>query len=230
MNIKLIGLGGIGSNLLPSLCRTLQWQENEKPKLTLIDGDIYVGKNAARQIFSDVGNKAEEQQKLMLRDFPDIDVDAYPQYITDENVFVLINNGDIVLTGVDNHATRKLVSRRCGELRNAVLISGGNELYDGNVQVHVRVNGENLTPPITYQHPEIQDPQDRNPAEMSCEELAALGSTQLLMTNLEAAVKMLIAFRMVTEFQAGRSPLAFSDIYFDTRTGNSKALLRKQKA
>jgi molybdopterin/thiamine biosynthesis adenylyltransferase len=212
------------------LCRTLQWREGEKPKLTLIDGDAYVGKNAVRQIFSDVGNKAEEQQKLTLRDFPDLEVVAYPEYITDENAFVLINNGDIVLTGVDNHATRKLVSRRCEELRNSVLISGGNELYDGNVQVHVRVDGKNLTPPITYLHPEIQDPEDRNPVEMSCEELAALGSTQLLVTNLEAAVKMLVAFRMVTEFQAGRGSLTFSDIYFDTRTGNSQAFLRKQAA
>lgn len=65
---------------------------------------------------------------------------------------------------------------------------------------------------------------------LKCEELAALGSPQLLATNFEAAAKMLVAFRMVPEFLAGRGPLAFSDIYFDTRTGNSHAMLRKQNA
>lgn len=231
MNIKLIGLGGIGSNLLPPLCRILASEKSPgSPVLTLIDGDAYEGKNADRQAFDDVGNKAEVSRAGMKALFPELEMHARPSYVSDENAFIMINDGDVVLMGVDNHATRSLVSRRCSELLNVTLISGGNELTDGNVQVHVRVDGADKTPPITYLHPEIAHPVDRNPADMSCEELAMLGSTQLLVTNIMAAALMLSAFRMVLEYREGRGALSYSEAYFDIQTGNVRSFLRRQEA
>lgn len=229
MTIKVIGLGGIGSHLMSPLCRHL---EASTPKGTVnvvvIDGDLYEARNASRQEFTDVGNKAEMTMERMRRDYPDLAIEAKPLFVTEENIFFLVNEGDIVFLGVDNHATRKLLSRRCEELRNVVLISGGNELTDGNVQIHIRKDGVDMTPPITYLHSEIEHPQDRNPADMSCEELAQSGSPQLIFTNLAAATHMLSAFWMVSAALSGEGKLLYSELYFDIVTGNTRAYLRTQ--
>ena len=78
-----------------------------------------------------------------------------------------------------------------------VLISGGNDGLEqglggtyGNVQVHVRQGGINLTAPLTQFHPEIAPPQDVSPADASCRELAAAGVPQLSFTNLAVASAM----------------------------------------
>jgi molybdopterin/thiamine biosynthesis adenylyltransferase len=230
MMIKVIGLGGIGSNLISPLCRHLDatYRETEKPTVVLIDGDKYEAKNANRQEFLDVGNKAEMSATRMAQSFPDLPVEAKPVYVSEENIFFIVNDGDIVLLGVDNHATRKLVSDHCQTLENVVLISGGNELLDGNIQIHVRRDGKNITPPITYLHPEIETPTDRNPAEMSCEDLESSGVTQIIFTNLTAAIHMLSAYRMASEFLSDRGELLYSEQFFDVASGNTRAFLRKQ--
>jgi len=48
LEIKAIGIGGIGCALLPFLCRYLQYS-GEKARITLIDGDRFERSNAARQ-------------------------------------------------------------------------------------------------------------------------------------------------------------------------------------
>ena len=50
MEIKAIGIGGIGCALLPFLCRFLQYA-GEGARLTLMDGDSFERSNAARQAF-----------------------------------------------------------------------------------------------------------------------------------------------------------------------------------
>lgn len=228
MTIKVIGLGGIGSHLISPLCRHLDaLTTNDRPKVVLVDGDHYEAKNADRQEFLDVGNKAEVTAERMRRDFPSVTVEVKPYYVTEENIFFMINDADIVFLGVDNHATRKLVSDHCATLGEIVLISGGNELTDGNVQIYVRKEGEDVTPSLTHFHKEIAQPKDRNPADMSCEELANSGVPQLIFTNLTVAIHMLSAFWMVNEFLTGRRKLVYSEQYFDLLTGNTNAVLRK---
>ena len=146
MKIKVIGIGGIGSCLLPTLCRFLEHYENigEEVNVTLIDGDIYTEENESRQNFSRLGSKAEVSTDDLKEIFNCIRFNSVPHYVVEENIVGIIRENDIVFLCVDNHATRKLVSDRCEELENVVLISGGNEFTDGNIQVHVRKNGENF--------------------------------------------------------------------------------------
>ena len=54
MELKVIGIGGIGCALLPFLCRYLQYSE-ARARLTLIDGDRFERSNAPRQAFSRMG-------------------------------------------------------------------------------------------------------------------------------------------------------------------------------
>ena len=60
--VVLIGLGGIGSQLLPSLVRYLSFRPEPRPLLVLVDGDAYEPGNRSRQLFPDDAlgtNKAE---------------------------------------------------------------------------------------------------------------------------------------------------------------------------
>ena len=175
LEIKAIGIGGIGCALLPFLCRYLQYS-GEPARLTLIDGDRFERGNAARQAFSGLGNKAEVKSRELAREFEAFSFRSVPEYVTEDNVARLIGEGEVVFLMVDNHASRNLVSRHAATLSDLTLISGGNDYEDGNVQVYVRQGGRDLTPSLTRYHPEIADPQDRNPAALSCEELMAAGA------------------------------------------------------
>jgi molybdopterin/thiamine biosynthesis adenylyltransferase len=209
LEIKAIGIGGIGCALLPFLCRYLQYS-GEKARVTLIDGDRFERANASRQTFSRLGNKAEVKAQELAQEFENLSLRAAPEFVTAENVSRLLKEGDVILLMVDNHASRKLVSDHAATLPAVTLISGGNDFVDGNVQVYLRREGRDLTPSLSRYHPEIAQPQDRNPAELSCEELMAAGAPQLLFTNLMVASMMLNAFYAFTQDR-----LTYSEVYLD---------------
>ncbi|MFA5183757.1 MAG: ThiF family adenylyltransferase [Syntrophales bacterium] len=220
LEIKAIGIGGIGCALLPFLCRFLQFS-GEPARLTLIDGDRFERSNAARQAFSRLGNKAEVKARELAQEFEALAFRSAPEYVTEENAARLIVPGDLVFLMVDNHASRGLVSRHAATLADLTLISGGNDYEDGNVQVYIREKGRDLTPALTRYHPEIADPQDQNPAAMSCEELMAAGVPQLLFTNLMVASLMLNAF-----YALRQSRLNYSEVYLDILANVSRAVVR----
>ena len=105
---------------------------------------------------------------------------------------------------VDNHATRKLVNDHCSTLADVCLISGGNDGVGpdggrtvrrgtfGNVQIYVRRANRELTAPLTHHHPEIEQPGDHLPSDLSCTELA-VSVPQILFANLAVASAMLNA-------------------------------------
>ena len=224
LEITLIGVGGIGCALAPFLARYLESERRvagEAVRITLVDGDTFETRNAARQGFEILGNKAKVKASELARSFPGLSFRAIPEFVTAANLPHLIKSGDLVFLAVDNHATRRAVSRRCEKLSDVVLISGGNELTDGNVQVHVRENGRDVTLPLTRFHPEIADPQDRSPAEMSCEELALAAAPQLLFMNLAVASAMLNAFYA---WRSGR--LRYGEVYLDIVEGRAHPVVR----
>ena len=220
LEIKAIGIGGIGCALLPFLCRYLQYA-GEPARVTLIDGDRFERGNAARQAFSGLGNKAEVKSRELAREFEALAFRSRPEYVTEDNVARLIGEGEVVFLMVDNHASRGLVSRHAATLSDLTLISGGNDYEDGNVQVYVRRGGRDLTPALTRYHPEIADPQDRNPAALSCEELMEAGVPQLLFANLMVASLMLNAF-----YALRQGSLNYSEVYLDIVKNLSRAVSR----
>ncbi len=139
--IVLVGLGGIGSQLLPSLVRYLAIRPEPRPLLVLVDGDAYEPGNRTRQVFpeSAIGvNKAEALAEV----YRGLTVQAVADYLTDENVAEIIRDGDLVLLAVDNHWSRFLVDRHLAGLQEVTLISGGNDETDGNVQLVRRRGGQ----------------------------------------------------------------------------------------
>lgn len=221
-----IGVGGIGKLLVSALARFLAHHERDW-ELVLVDGDEYEFRNASRQAFSRLGNKAEVTADELREQFPDMLVSAVPAYVggADQPVHEdhgrlvvpvsdVVREGDWVFVCVDNHATRLLVSRHAQTLSNIKIISGGNDYTDGNVQIFVRRSGNNLFPPIEQFHPEIATPGDKTPAQMSCEELAQAGSPQLIFANQMAAALMCAAF--YGELQRS---LRAAEVYFDLAGG-----------
>ena len=218
--IKAIGIGGIGCALLPFLCRYLQYSAG-RTRLTLIDGDYFQQANAPRQAFSRLGNKAEVKARELAREFEGISLRAVPEYVSAANLHHLIREGDIVFLMVDNYASRHLVDGYAAALQDLTLISGGNDYEDGNVQIYLRRAGRDLTPSLGRYHPEIAQPGDRNPAELSCEELMATGAPQLLFTNLMVASLMLNAF-----YTLGQGSPDYGEVYLDIRQNLCRPVAR----
>lgn len=218
-NIKVIGLGGIGTALLHFLPRYLSHHFPEA-KLTLIDGDHYESRNAQRQSFDRLGGKADVSAGRVEAEFPGLRVVSWQEYVTEENSARLVRDGDVVLLGVDRHASRLVLSERFCELQNGVLISGGNELTTGNVQVHVRKNGQDVTLPIANEfHPEILRPDDQVPGP-NCEQAAAV-TPQLLFMNAWVAMRMLVALQQVID-----GKMVCDELYLDLETGNARSVAR----
>lgn len=231
--IVVIGCGGIGKALLPPLLRFLNFDPDHQWRVTLVDGDIYEDKNAIRQAFVALGNKAETSRDEFTPQFPNLVIEAVGKYVAGPSDVVttqhegltvlvsdLIQDGDAVFLCVDNHKTRLTVSKYCQTLRNIRLISGGNGTTDGNVQVYVRRNGKDLFQPIEHVHPEIANAQSaKAPHELSCEELATSGTPQVLFANLFAATLMCCAFYAELQRQNSAGEMFFSIVKVGTAAG-----------
>lgn len=210
MNIVVIGLGGVGTILSGAICRYINYTHNEDCIMLLVDGDHYEPKNLERQEFTQMGNKAESKAHELEVRFDKIQFETYNSYINESNISDVIKEDDIVFLCVDNHKSRMIINNYCKTLNNVTLISGGNELTDGNAQVYVRKGGVDLTPDLCAYHPEIANPEDKLPDEMSCEELSQ-SEPQLYFTNMGVATSMCWAFyNSVVKNQHERS-----EVYFD---------------
>lgn len=226
-NIKIIGLGGIGTHLVDPLFRYMNHKPYSKVHATLIDGDIFEFKNLERQTFiSPDQYKASQKEKELQNIFPDIKFESINEYINDLNISHYIDDKDIIFLCVDNHKTRKVVNDYVNTLDNIILISGGNEYTDGNVQLFFKREGEKQTPSLTDYHPEILNFNDKSPEEMSCEELHD-SSPQLIFTNLFASTIMVSLFYNVIESMGYVKDL--SEIYFDIIQMRMEPKIRKVK-
>jgi len=226
-SIKVIGLGGIGTPVAQAVAQFLAYQ-NMNSTLFLIDGDAFEERNRARVLFQSPGNKAMSKAlELSEACGGALSIIPVPKYVTPGNVHRLVEERDCVLLAVDNHATRRCVSNRCCKLNDVALISGGNDGIEdgkdgtfGNVIVHIREGGRNVTNPLTRFHPEIARPGDKRPDELGCAALAQ-SSPQLLFTNLSVASTMLGAF-----YSWSTGALEYEEVFLDIVQGRMNPLKR----
>ena len=224
MEITIIGLGGIGSILVNTISRYLNSNPSLRASIKLVDGDGYEFKNSSRQEFFSYGNKASVKKNELIDRFKNVQYFDYPMFLNENNIEQVITENSIVFVGVDNHKTRRLVSNYAKNLNNIIIISGGNELTDGNIQIFIRKGGVNVTPSLTDYHPEIANPIDKSPDEMSCEELSK-AEPQLYFTNFMVAGHMCSAFYNIIE----KNNYKISEVYFDILSMNSNSKIRTPK-
>jgi len=225
-SIKIVGLGGIGS-IVSRYLATFLAAQRQNCKLTFIDGDDFEPKNSARMLFKDFGNKAE----VVAQDLEDyfegskLTILTVPEYLKKDNIDELLQEDDIIILCVDNHSTRKLVSTHCAKLKNVTLFSGGNDGVEkkdngrnlrgtyGNCQVYARRDGEDRSPSLTLYHPEIENPADKLPSDISCTDLI-MSVPQIMFVNLAAASCILNTVWLYL-----CNTLHYSEISFDIADG-----------
>jgi len=204
--VRVIGEGGVGG-IVTRYCAMFLASQNKPSRLVLIDGDRFEDSNATRMYFSTSGNKAAVIRADLIDRFADsaLTLIAIEEYVTPENIERVLGKGgvgEILIVCVDNHATRKLIAEYAGTLRDICVISGGNDGVGpdssgkirhgtfGSCQIHLRRNGVDLSPSLSRFHPEISQPADPLPTDLSCTESVA-SAPQILFANLAAASAML---------------------------------------
>ncbi len=241
LKVDVVGLGGIGGWLITPLATFLNHEVKQKKygtvDLTLIDGDKYEPKNKNRQVFTDLGNKAEITAERLSEANDELMISARGEYVVPTNVQRMLRDGTIIFLCVDNHNSRKLVTDHCKTLKNVTLISGGNDGVDpknnldglsGNIQVYIRKNGKDLTLPLDNKyHPEIARPVDLNPGDgvqrHGCQVIIDT-SPQIVFTNFMVADMMLRAF-----YAAITSGVSYDEVYGNVTRNSSRVVNRREK-
>jgi hypothetical protein len=212
----MVGAGGTGTHLIGSLLPYLDRHHRDAGtewQCVIIDGDAYDAGNLERQLFDPTfvtTNKAEAMAQTYAR-YPVI---AVPRFIGRNDLQQMMDENDTAFIAADNHSIRALVQERALQLRDSTIISAGNELHDGNVQLFVRRNGKNETPPITFLHPEIVFLDEEDRSGMSCQQVAEMpGGGQLILANAAAALHMLTALYRL--HYAPSHKLDWTELQFD---------------
>jgi len=225
MEISIIGLGGIGSVLSNAISRYVDTDKTiPSSEINLVDGDEYELKNRERQEFLELGDKSTVKCQELSYKFKNISYHDYPYYLDESLIPNIVKENSIIFVAVDNHKTRKLISDYAKKLDDITVISGGNELTDGNIQIFIKKGGIDLTPNLTDYHPEIKNPIDKSPDEMSCEELSK-SEPQIYFTNVAVASHMCNAFYNIIK----NENFNISEVYFDILTMNSNSKIRLPK-
>lgn len=199
-----IGAGGTGGQLIPSLARLLEYHPNATGVVKIADGDVFEEKNQTRQLCGpdQLGrNKAEvlaEQCQAMGLDT----VDAIPEYLDKPALRRLLLKGSLpmVISTVDNDATRKAVIDVLGERsEDWIHVTTGNaDDSDGQARIsssthwHGVLDGKpfGLNPALLFDN--IASPSDAIPVHGTCANHAP-SAPQLISANaLSAAMALLV--------------------------------------
>lgn len=222
--LVVIGLGGIGSQLIPSLLHFLHYKKFTGP-IVLMDGDLYEEKNLNRQLVPEDGlgmNKADALAITFGQRLPSLSLSSLPFYLDESNTDDVILEDDFVICGVDNHWTRRMIDNRVSKLKNVTYISGGNDLTDGNMQVVRRRGGKSLDPSLQEVHPEIAEAVEKPDWTPGCDQMLN-AAPQIIVTNLMVASAMLNAVWAIFEDKA----LPYSEVYVDVEVNAARSTNRK---
>lgn len=229
----MVGAGGTGSILYEPLLRYLQsYHEHHDDDftLTIIDGKEVAASKLHRQLFA--GRFAGNPKSTSLVEQSGADptvVIAVPEYLSEKNIGG-IRDGAVVLICADNFPVRARIEEHAKTLDRVAVINGGNEMDDGSLQLYVRHNGEDVTPPMSQGHPEILSDDKRDPAALSCEQIAELPSgEQTIAANMMSAGVMLNGLVLLHQWEDSvddAGPAIPEEVFWDLRTYGMRATNR----
>ena len=109
--VAVIGCGGLGGHLIDQLARI------GVGSLRVVDGDVFEPSNLNRQLLSEVPllgvSKAKAAADRVMRVNPDIEIEAATHFLTQDNAAQIIAGCDVVLDGLDNIESRKILAAAC---------------------------------------------------------------------------------------------------------------------
>ncbi len=203
LRATIVGCGAVSRWLVRPLLSYLHNHAHATSEVRFIDG---------------IGNKARRLADDALTEFHTAVVSVVPEYLTEGNIADHIIDDDFVFVCVDNCTSITLISGHAVKLRDITAMNGGCDWCDGIVQVHVRRQGKNLTPPFANKyHPEYISPRDRNPGDQLPSGLSPVASEPrcIVATNLTAAV-MIAVFHRVRSGAFGKSLPEDGEYYLDS--------------
>lgn len=109
--VLVVGCGGLGGHLIDMLARI------GVGTLRVVDGDVFEPSNLNRQLLSEVPllgvSKAKAAAAKISRVNPEISVEAVDSFLTEKNVKRLLLFCDVVLDGLDNIESRRILAKEC---------------------------------------------------------------------------------------------------------------------
>ena len=109
--VLVVGCGGLGGHLIDMLARI------GVGMLRVVDGDVFEPSNLNRQLLSEVPllgvSKAKAAAAKISRVNPEISVEAVDSFLTEKNVKRLLLFCDVVLDGLDNIESRRILAKEC---------------------------------------------------------------------------------------------------------------------
>lgn len=109
--VLVVGCGGLGGHLIDMLARI------GVGMLRVVDGDVFEPSNLNRQLLSEMPllgvSKAKAAAAKISRVNPEISVEAVDSFLTEKNVKRLLLFCDVVLDGLDNIESRRILAKEC---------------------------------------------------------------------------------------------------------------------
>jgi len=230
--VTAIGQGGIWSYLFEGGVRTLNFGENMPTEVVFVDGDQFSFTNIQRQSMT-LDDEARMKavvyaERVAAMGMTNLKVKPIMEFVTQKNIQRVIVPNSVVLSCVDNQKSRKLMAEYVREnakkLNNFALISAANDETKCNAHAHLVFGGKEVTLGMDECHPEIKNPTDKNPGELSCEERARLpGGGQTIAANHKAAgfaleyLGMLLSGGNRTLADVNMDIVTKSEVFYDFR-------------
>ena len=109
--VLVVGCGGLGGHLIDLLARI------GVGALRVVDGDVFEPSNLNRQLLSEVPllgvSKAKAAAAKISRINPEISVEVVDSFLTEKNVKETLMFCDVVLDGLDNIESRRILAKEC---------------------------------------------------------------------------------------------------------------------
>ncbi|MGK7953131.1 MAG: ThiF family adenylyltransferase [Xenococcaceae cyanobacterium] len=224
----LVGCGGTGSWLVPSICRIARTLERQSKTTTLIliDADLVEQKNVLRQNFCDAEIGLNKAQTLALRYSLSwgIQIEALPDSFNPDIIardyYHRDNKLKIIIGCVDNALARQSITRAisqyqswqtrdiptelwwldCGNHANSGQILIGSHLSTELDAYQFHQLGCIKLPAPCLQHPELLEPKPEELSEsnISCAEIALLNTQSLAINQRIAAEAASYLVQLIT--------------------------------
>lgn len=208
-----IGAGGSGGQLIPSLARLLAYHPSASDSVVIADGDSFEGHNQERQLCGpgQIGRNKADVLAEYCRDIGLTQVRSIADFLDRPAIRRATEQAlcPLVVSTVDNDATRAAVIdvlEKRGERSWLHVTTGNADNSDGQFRIsssthwHGVINGNpvGLSPALLF--PNIAHPTDAIPAHGSCA-LAAPSAPQLISANALSAVMALLVIQNILDGQ-----------------------------
>ena len=226
----IIGAGGTGQQLIPSLLRMLQYHTEGTRDAAVYDGDEFEAHNVERQVHTS-GTKADRLNELLEQQLlPPV---CQSRYMS-KTLLTRIRQADadtsgarLVVAAVDNDATRKMCIQVLQDTPGDFLFvtpgnsdaSDSDKAIKGNVLWFGRIADETVGIDPSILFPNIERPQDGIPRKGSCLDNAP-STPQLIAANALAAAYTL---SVVQNFLDDKMPFEASHLFFNGRNFQTTA-------